>query len=66
MLIDIDLIDYIIEDTENDLGSFLYLKGKSDPLHINESVSSVMYELKKILKEQSQPIHVQLSWFRNR
>ena len=33
MLIDINLIDYIIEDTEG-LGSFLYLKGKSDPLQI--------------------------------
>jgi|GEM_PF-5827658 hypothetical protein len=65
MLIDINLIDYIIEDTEG-LGSFLYLKGKSDPLQISESVSSVMYELKKIPKEQSQPIHVQLSWFRTR
>ena len=64
-LLTINLIDYIIEDTEG-LGSFLYLKGKSDPLQISESVSSVMYELKKIPKEQSQPIHVQLSWFRTR
>ena len=71
MLINIELIDYVLEDLDDSLGSHVYLRGKQEPLHVSESVSSITRKLSDFRKElfpqeQTQPIHLQHSLFRKK
>ena len=40
-LIDINKIDYVIEDENSNIGSFVYLEGLEKPFHVLESVRSI-------------------------
>ena len=62
MLIDVDLIDYIIDAPGLELGAFVYLKGKPEPLEVNENVDSIYTIILHQQKEQEKSTHSPLSW----
>ena len=65
-LIDIIKIDYVIEDENSNIGSFVYLEGLEKPFLVLESVRSINDLISENSQEQSLPIHLQHSIFRKK
>lgn len=63
-VIDVDLLEYVADNPGVELGSLVYLKGKPEPLKVNDSASSVSRALSKLTQEQqTPPVVVQCSLF---
>lgn len=62
-LIDVDLIEYVADNPGTESGSQVYLKGKSDPLKVDESADSVLRSILKLTPEQTPPVVLRCSLF---
>lgn len=64
-IIDVDLIDYISDKNDLELGAYVYLKGKEKPLCVGETADAIYRKITSLPKE-TPSIDLQLSWCRRK